>query len=185
VTRGLRLIRDGVTAFALLVLVALIAAKLNDAAKIEHMGAFHAADGDSLTLGAERLRLEGIDAPELNQSCQRAGKAWACGRSAREALQDMMRASGTLCQGSRRDRYDRLLVVCRSEADGDINAAMVRRGMAISYGGYAKEEAEAKARKAGLWAGTFERPRDVRDHARHSSGFDGVLRFIGQIAGWE
>jgi endonuclease YncB( thermonuclease family) len=185
VTRGLRLIRDGVTAFALLVLVALIAAKLNDAAKIEHMGAFHAADGDSLTLGAERLRLEGIDAPELNQSCQRAGKAWACGRSAREALQDMMLASGTLCQGSRRDRYDRLLVVCRSEADGDINAAMVRRGMAISYGGYAKEEAEAKARKAGLWAGTFERPRDVRDHARHSSGFDGVLRFIGQISGWE
>jgi len=185
VTRGLRLIRDGVTAFALLVLVALIAAKLNDAAKIEHLGAFHAADGDSLTLGAERLRLEGIDAPELNQSCQRAGKAWACGRSAREALQDMMLASGTLCQGSRRDRYDRLLVVCRSEADGDINAAMVRRGMAISYGGYAKEEAEAKARKAGLWAGTFERPRDVRDHARHSSGFDGVLRFIGQIAGWE
>ncbi|KZS52325.1 thermonuclease family protein [Rhizobium anhuiense] len=184
-TRGLRLIRDGVTAFALLVLVALIAAKLNDAAKIEHMGAFHAADGDSLTLGAERLRLEGIDALELNQSCQRAGKAWACGRSAREALQDMMLASGTLCQGSRRDRYDRLLVVCRSEADGDINAAMVRRGMAISYGGYAKEEAEAKARKAGLWAGTFERPRDVRDHARHSSGFDGVLRFIGQISGWE
>ena len=77
-TRGLRLIRDGVTAFALLVLVALIAAKLNDAAKIEHMGAFHAADGDSLTLGAERLRLEGIDAPELNQSCEREGKAWAC-----------------------------------------------------------------------------------------------------------
>lgn len=32
-TRGLRLICDGVTAFALLALVALIAAKLNDAAK--------------------------------------------------------------------------------------------------------------------------------------------------------
>ncbi len=99
-TRGLRLIRDGVTAFALLALVALIAAKLNDAAKIEHMGAFHAADGDSLTLGAERLRLEGIDAPELNQSCERAGKAWSCGRAAREALQGMVLASGTLCQGS-------------------------------------------------------------------------------------
>ncbi|MGR9176212.1 thermonuclease family protein [Rhizobium leguminosarum] len=184
-TRGLRLIRDGVTAFALLALVALIAAKLNDAAKIEHMGAFHAADGDSLTLGAERLRLEGIDAPELNQSCEREGKAWACGRAAREALQGMVLASGTLCQGSRHDRYDRLLVICRSGAGGDINAAMVRRGMAISYGGYAKEEADAKAQKAGLWAGTFERPRDVRDHARQSSGFDGALHFIGRIVGWE
>ncbi|MGO7859731.1 thermonuclease family protein, partial [Rhizobium ruizarguesonis] len=43
----------------MLALVALIAAKLNDTAKIEHAGAFHAADGDSLTLGDERLRLEG------------------------------------------------------------------------------------------------------------------------------
>ncbi|MDC9833525.1 thermonuclease family protein [Rhizobium binxianense] len=183
-TRSLRLIRDGVTAFALLALLALIAAKLNDAARIERTGAFHAADGDSLTLGGERLRLEGIDAPELNQSCERAGKAWACGRAAREALQGFL-ASGTLCQGSRRDRYDRLLVICRSEAGVDINAAMVRRGMAISYGGYGKEEAEARAAKAGLWAGAFERPRDVRDHARRNSAFDGVLRFIRQIAGWE
>ncbi|MBB4234007.1 thermonuclease family protein [Rhizobium esperanzae] len=184
-TRGLRLIRDGVIAFALLALLALIAAKLNDAARIERAGAFHAADGDSLTLGDERLRLEGIDAPELRQSCERAGKAWACGRAAREALQGMVLASGTLCQGSRRDRYDRLLVVCRSGTSGDINAAMVRLGMAISYGGYGKEEAEARAAKAGLWAGAFERPRDVRDHARHKSGFDDALRFIRQIAGWE
>ena len=184
-TRGLRLIRDGVTAFALLALIALIAAKLNDAARIEHAGAFHAADGDSLTLGEERLRLEGIDAPELHQSCERAGKAWACGRAAREALQAMVLAAGTVCQGNRRDRYDRLLVVCRNGARGDINAAMVRGGMAISYGDYGEEEAEARAAKAGLWAGTFERPRDVRDHARQSSGFDNALRFVGQIAGWE
>lgn len=184
-TRGLRLIRDGVTAFALLALVALIAAKLNDADKSEHMGAFHAADGDSLTLGAERLRLEGIDAPELNQSCERAGKAWACGRAARETLQGLMLAPGTLCSGNQQDRYDRLLVVCRSGAGSDINAAMVRRGMAISYGGYSGEEAEARAERAGLWAGSFERPRDVRDHARQGSGFDSALRFIGQFAGWE
>ncbi|PDS77332.1 thermonuclease family protein [Rhizobium sp. L43] len=184
-TRSLRLIRDGVIAFALLALLALIAAKLNDAAQIERAGAFHAADGDSLTLGDERLRLEGIDAPELNQSCERAGRAWACGRAAREALQALVLASGTLCQGSRRDRYDRLLVICRSGAGGDINAAMVRRGMAIAYGRYGKEEAEARAAKAGLWAGAFERPRDVRDHTRQKPAFDGALSFIRQIAGWE
>lgn len=182
---ALRLIRDGVTAFALLALVALISAKLNDTAKSEHAGAFHAADGDSLTLEAERLRLEGIDAPELNQSCERAGKPWPCGRAAREALQNLVLAEGTRCSGSERDRYDRLLVVCRSGAGGDINAAMVRRGMAVSYGGYGDEEAEARAEMAGLWAGTFERPRDVRDHARQGSGFDGALRFIGRLAGWE
>ncbi|MBB3137411.1 endonuclease YncB(thermonuclease family) [Rhizobium pisi] len=184
-TRGLRLIRDGVTAFALLALAALIAAKLNDADKIKYAGAFRAADGDSLTSGADRLRLEGIDAPELNQSCERDGKAWACGRMARETLQGMVLGSGTLCEGSQRDRYDRLLVVCRSGTGVDINAAMVRRGMAISYGGYGQEEAEARAEKAGLWAGTFERPRDVRDHARAGSGFDHTLLFLRQVAGWE
>ncbi|MBX4953424.1 thermonuclease family protein [Rhizobium binae] len=184
-TRGLRLIRDGVTAFALLALLALIAAKVNDTAAIKHAGAFLAADGDSLSLGRERFRLEGIDAPELNQSCERAGTVWACGRAARQALQEMVLASGTLCQGSRRDRYDRLLVVCRNGAGGDINAAMVRRGMAISYAGYGKEEAEARDAKAGMWAGRFERPRDVRDHARQNSGFDQALRFIGRIIGWE
>ncbi|MDK4736312.1 thermonuclease family protein [Rhizobium sp. CNPSo 3490] len=184
-TRGLRPIRDGVTAFALLVLLALIAAKINDRATIKRAGAFHAADGDSLTLGGERFRLEGIDAPELNQSCERAGKAWACGRVAREVLQEMVLASETLCQGDRRDRYDRLLVVCRSGTGGDINAGMVRRGMAVSYGGYGKEEAEARGAKAGLWAGTFERPRDVRDHARHESGYGDALRFLRRIVGWE
>jgi endonuclease YncB( thermonuclease family) len=185
VTRGLRLIRDGVTAFALLVLLALIAAKINDRATIQRVGAFHAADGDSLTLGQERFRLEGIDAPELNQSCERAGKAWACGRVAREALQEMVLASGTRCQGDRRDRYDRLLVVCRSGTGGDINAGMVRRGMAVSYGGYGKEEAEARGAKAGLWAGTFERPRDVRDRARHESGYGDALLVVRRIVGWE
>ncbi|MBX5009367.1 thermonuclease family protein [Rhizobium lentis] len=184
-TRVLRVIRDGVIAFALLTLLALVAAKVNDSATTKHAGAFHAADGDSLTLGEERFRLEGIDAPELNQRCERGGKAWACGQAAREALQEMVLASGTLCRGGRRDRYDRLLVVCRSGTGGDINAAMVRRGMAISYGGYGKEEIEARGAKVGLWAGTFERPRDVRDHARHNSGFDEALRFIGRIVGWE
>ncbi|MBY3598653.1 thermonuclease family protein [Rhizobium bangladeshense] len=184
-TRGLRLIRDGVTAFALLALLALITAKINDSATIKRAGAFHAADGDSLTLGRERFRLEGIDAPELDQSCERAGKAWACGRLAREALQEMVRASGTLCQGNRRDRYDRLLVVCRSGTGGDINADMVRRGMAVSYGGYGREEMEARGAKAGLWAGTFEQPRDVRDHARQKTGYSDALRFIGRIVGWE
>lgn len=183
-TRGLGMFRDGATAAAALVLIALIAAKLDDRPETVHAGAFHAADGDSLALGAERMRLKGIDAPELDQSCERAGRAWACGRAAREALQGLVSATGTSCAGNERDRYDRLLVVCRV-GGRDINGEMVRRGMAVSYGGYGGEEEEARAAKAGLWAGRFERPRDVRDHERQVSGAGGALRFIGRMAGWE
>lgn len=185
-TRGLRMFRDGATAAAALFLIALIAAKLNDRPQTVHAGAFRAADGDSLTLGAERMRLKGIDAPEFDQSCERAGKAWACGRAAREALQGLISAAGTSCAGNERDKYQRLLVICRS-GERDINGEMVRCGMAVSYGGYGREEDEARAAKAGLWAGRFEMPRDVRDQQRQVSGAGagGALRFIGQMVGWE
>lgn len=182
--RGFGTIRDGVTAFAMLALIGLIAAKLNDAPETVHAGQFHAADGDSLTIGAERMRLKGIDAPELSQSCERDGRAWACGRQARATLQELVAARDTRCSGSERDQYDRLLVVCRG-GGLDINGEMVVRGMAVSYGSYEREETRARAQRAGLWSGTFERPRDVRLHERQQSGFDAARRFIGQVTGWE
>ena len=180
--RLFRLTRDGATALAFLLLVALIAAKLNDRPDIQHQGAFHAADGDSLVLDGQRMRLKGIDAPELSQTCERAGQDWPCGRLAQRALQKLVLDDDAQCGGSEHDRYDRLLVICRSQA-GDINARMVASGMAVSYGGYQREEAQARAQKLGLWAGRFEMPRDVRDQARHESS--GLQRLIGEWAGWE
>ncbi len=47
-------------------------------------GTAWAGDGDSLTIGVTRIRLFGIDAPELNQVCQRGGRAWSCGQAAAE-----------------------------------------------------------------------------------------------------
>ena len=45
-------------------------------------GAAIAADGDSLRLGTDRIRLVGIDAPELTQVCWDAsGAEWPCGRA--------------------------------------------------------------------------------------------------------
>lgn len=180
-TRGFRTIRDGVTAFAMLALIWLIAAKLNSDAETVHSGAFHAADGDSLTIGTERMRLKGIDAPELAQSCERGGKPWACGREARDALQRLVSNGAAQCGGSERDQYQRLLVTC-SSGDLNINGEMVRTGYAVSYGDYRSEEGQARVSRAGLWAGTFERPRDFRDDERQHSG--GILRMIGQAAGW-
>lgn len=180
--RLLVLTRDGATALAFLVLVALIAAKLGDRPDIRHQGAFRAADGDSLVLDGQRLRLKGIDAPELSQTCERQGQEWACGRQARRALQELVSQPGTQCGGNERDRYDRLLVTCHNDA-GNINARMVASGMAVSYGGYAREEEQARAGRLGLWAGRFDMPRDVRDEARH--GKSGLQRLIGGWTGWQ
>ena len=34
------------------------------------------ADGDTLRIGSERIRLHGIDAPESAQNCRAAGETW-------------------------------------------------------------------------------------------------------------
>lgn len=128
-------------------------------------GAAEAIDGDSLRVGGVEVRLRGIDAPELMQTCQVSGRETPCGREARAHLRRFTSSGLVTCIGSERDRFGRLLGRCRIRGI-DINAAMVRDGHAVAYGDYASEEAEARAAYRGLWAGTFARPRDWR--ATHS-----------------
>jgi endonuclease YncB( thermonuclease family) len=132
----------------------------------EITGAAEAIDGDSLKLAGEEIRLKGIDAPELNQICQVSGRETPCGREARTQLRRLLGSGLTTCVGEERDRYGRLLSVCRVRGI-EINAAMVREGHAVAFGAYAIEETEARGAYRGLWAGTFERPRDWR--AAHPS----------------
>lgn len=124
-------------------------------------GEARVGDGDSLRLSGVRIRLEGIDAPELDQRCTRNGVVYPCGREARAALQSMIEGAVITCRGRRHDRYDRLLARCTAR-ETDINRAMVEAGWAVAYGDY--EHAQAQARRAGrgLWAGQFERPQDWR-----------------------
>jgi len=42
-------------------------------------GLGRAKDGDSLMVGETEVRLFGVDAPEFDQTCTRAGQSWACG----------------------------------------------------------------------------------------------------------
>lgn len=159
--RGFRLVRDGVTAFALLAFIGLIALKLQSARDVEINGPFAIVDGDTLAMDGGRLRLVGLDAPEIRQSCDEGEKTWACGEAARNLLQDTVAGRQVQCRGNRHDRYGRLLVTCR--ADGaDPAAELVRRGLAVSTGGYDAEEQAARLDKAGIWAGPFVRPADWR-----------------------
>jgi endonuclease YncB( thermonuclease family) len=85
----------------------------------------------------------------------------ACGLEAKQALAALVGVAKTACSGSRRDKYDRLLVTCR-KGDLDINRDMVGRGLAVSFGDYEVEEAAAKAARRGLWAGNFVLPSQWR-----------------------
>lgn len=127
----------------------------------ELRGRARAVDGDSIRIDGRDIRLAGIDAPELRQTCERAGRSWSCGEAARSALAVRLGRGETTCRLRGVDVYGRALAVCFAGGE-ELNAALVREGLAIGYGGYQREEAEARAARRGVWAGDFMTPREWR-----------------------
>ena len=121
------------------------------------VGEARVVDGDTLVVGAVRVRLEGIDAPEQDQTCGRAWLGtWSCGREATEHLALLVRDRTVECQSRGRDAYGRMLGVCVTEGL-ELNADMVRNGLAWAFIKYSQRyvelEAEARAAKRGIWQG--------------------------------
>lgn len=119
-------------------------------------------DGDTIRIGDTRIRLKGIDAPEMEQACTREGRSYRCGDVARRALIDTIAGRAVQCRASGRDRYRRVLAQC-TVGGVDIGTRMVEQGWAVSYGrDYDMQELRARSRSAGLWSGEFERPQEWR-----------------------
>jgi endonuclease YncB( thermonuclease family) len=121
-------------------------------------------DGDTIEIHGERIRLNGIDAPESAQLCTNAaGKTYRCGQVASLALAEFLKAHGpTACIEVDRDKFRRKVAVCTAKGT-DIGEWMVRQGYALDWpkysaGFYIGAETEARAAKRGIWAGSFERP---------------------------
>lgn len=136
-------------------------------------GRAEAVDGDTLHVSGHKVRLFGIDAPELGQTCDRGGRGWACGASAREMLEAIVARGRVACTLRDVDRYGRDVAVCKVAGD-DIAALMVRQGGAIAYRRYSERyvNAENAARREGigLWSARWVAPEDYR----HSGGAQAV-----------
>lgn len=144
-------------------------------------GPFVAVDGDTLTIDGMRLRIRGIDAPERRQLCGEGRAQWACGLEARRAL--AARLAGLSCEVKGQDKYRRRLARCRMPA-GDLGAAMVREGLAVAYGDYEAEEAEARRARRGLWSGPFLRPEDWRKAHRRKAEMEDVPDMLDILRSW-
>jgi endonuclease YncB( thermonuclease family) len=122
-------------------------------------------DGDTIDISGSRLRLQGIDAPESNQTCTDAGnRAWQCGRAATRELTELIAGRPLKCEALGLDHYRRVLAVCALPDGSDVNAWMVRQGWALAYysAAYRSEEAQAHAAKRGIWSGSFMPPWEWR-----------------------
>ena len=98
-----------------------------DVFRDEINGSALVVDGDSLKFNGERVRLLGIDAPELHQKCQKEGKSWKCGRAATTALKNMIGTQKVECRGVEFDRHERLLATCYVNGM-NLNRNMVQTG---------------------------------------------------------
>jgi endonuclease YncB( thermonuclease family) len=126
-------------------------------------------DGDTIVVAGEHVRLQGIDAPELHQTCTAYGQEWTCGRTSAEWLKELLRGRQAECVGHARYRYGRLLAVCYVGGE-DLNERIVREGWALDFRKYSTAylhaEAEAKRAGAGIWRGEFTPPWEWRAERR-------------------
>jgi hypothetical protein len=83
-------------------------------------------DGDTLKIGGATYRLWGIDAPEAKQECP---DSWPAGRMATTRLLSLTSGKRVDCQEKDRDRYGRVVAICRVAGE-DLGAILVREGFA-------------------------------------------------------
>lgn len=164
----------------------LLAACAVQAAGTLHGKVVGVADGDTVTVldarkKRHKIRLQGVDAPELRQ---------AFGRKSKQSLSDLVFGQQVKVILQQRDRYGRWLGKVMVADPGcraprcpltlDAGHAQLTRGLAWWYRAYAKEqsaadaaayrwaEQEARARRAGLWQTAKPTPPWAwrRKHAR-------------------
>ncbi|WP_245452142.1 thermonuclease family protein [Mesorhizobium waimense] len=147
-------------------------------------------DGDTIEIAGQRIRFNGIDAPESKQYCDDAkGFEYPCGRQATQALEEFLAASRPLyCKFVDRDQYGRLVGDCIRADRQSPQKWLVEQGLALDWprysnGAFAAEQASAKAAHRGIWQGRFDQPWDwraanadkVETVSEQSTGFFGLL----------
>lgn len=126
-------------------------------------------DADTIDVQGRRVRLEGIDAPEVSQDCGRTNQEWPCGQHAKSALGAWLDDRVVTCVQSGEDRYGRTLGRCFVEQE-DVQSWLVINGWALAYREHSTDfvaaEEIAKANKVGVWQGDFLAPWDWRAQRR-------------------
>lgn len=99
-------------------------------------GPVNVIDADTLDVGAVRVRLHAIDAPEMDQTCEtEQGLPFACGAWVAERVRARFQGRTARCTRVDTDRYGRTVAKCRVDGT-DIGAEIVSAGWAFAYRHY-------------------------------------------------
>ena len=125
-------------------------------------GPVRVVDGNTLDVGGQVVRLYGIQAPHLEQTCRtRKGQEQQCGRISSMGLTEMVRGPEARCEDKGLDTEGRRHALCFI---GWLNLSeeMVASGYAladpVTGADFQRAETFAQARKEGLWRTEFTKP---------------------------
>ena len=122
-------------------------------------------DGDTIVLNGEKIRISGIDAPELKQMCMNGDEKVFCGKTAKMILVKKIGNQTPECIREGKDVYKRTLAECFINGVS-LSSFLVRSGYAFAYRKYSdkfiKDEEFAKENKLGMWSMKFQYPWDFR-----------------------
>lgn len=127
------------------------------------IGRASVVDGDTLEVHGVRVRLWGIDAPEVTQLCRdNANRAYRCGAKAANELDAFLASHLVTCTSVGHDRYGRSVAIC-SVGGVDLGDWLVSNGLALDWpkfsrGRYGQSQRDAQNAGRGMWSGSFVLP---------------------------
>ena len=119
-------------------------------------------DGNTLMIGGQKVRLYGVDAPELEQTCEWPDEEIECGKNSKSRMLDLVSGIGGIaCKPRGRDNTGQWIAICYADGS-DIGRTMVKAGWAMADRqqslNYIRTKHRAKNAKRGMWKGEFEPP---------------------------
>jgi endonuclease YncB( thermonuclease family) len=128
-------------------------------------------DGSTLQLGNVTYRLDGIDAPPIDQICiDEHADSWTCGLEARDQLTKLIGGRQVRCDDLGVDPAyrKRHLGVCKIEGETtSLSQLLIDQGFGLNVeasatGRFKVDEARAREDRKGLWKGCFVAPEEFR-----------------------
>lgn len=116
-----------------------------------------------MRIGDKALRIAGISAPQMSQTCsewvERRPQNYSCGVYARAILASLVAGKTVFCVTVDREATRNATARCFVEGQ-DVGEAMITAGWAIAATAasnlYVSAQESARRAQRGLWAGTFD-----------------------------